>query len=829
MDHLLDLQGKWTPELVRQAKIVKLKKDFLGSAIFVAILSIGLIAFTTVYAGLNILLFSFSLSYVLGWSLLVNDRYQTALWIYFISPFLIILLFGTAISQLRFEGLLFIPLIVDTFNYIDDKRQKILQLIAFSLGAFTCLMFDMRVDQNDISNGFSIASFLLLFTAIGFTAANIQNLLNAPSSYIMKLLNAQNTIKTNQDKFERIFQNTIEGIFIYNVGTQEIINSNPAFYKMIGNNRAESIDILFNDLDLRRLKRMIFAVVESQISRNLDLQIRSNTDEGLKLLDVETTIIPYDLKHNLVAISLHNITDRIAAYRDKAESEALYHSLLETSSAGIIQTDLEGNIKFVSASGASILNLDRKELLDQQVQQVFSRFLSREELLKLPKYWKGLLETGTVRLPHFKIKSERLGQKHLEGTVKYLKNADDENVGFLIVYNDISRLMESQAKLMENGLIFHSLLANSFDGVDVLELGEAQGHLEGRLIMRNRQMINILGDNDKSYLRFNEFKELLGDLEPQMLELRKDEFYQNKKEIIENKELQVVNSFIINGQKRYVHCSYQVLEIVDKVFLIRVYNDITKQKEQEIEILEKNDELKNYIESNISLSNFAAIASHDLKAPLRTINSFAQLINQKESNNLSSAGRDYLKLILDSSSHLKNLIEDILSFSRVDTNNLLLETHDPYRIVCSLLDEVKSDIEQTGTIIELEDFPEQITCDRLKIGQVLSNLIRNGMKFQNPNNTAKIQIGCQETSKYWRFYVTDNGIGIREMDKEKIFKLFGRLHSQDEFDGSGIGLAICSKIVKSHRGSLSVESVYGNGSTFSFTIRKNLKSIPNLV
>ncbi len=824
------LQEVWSPEIVRDAKIVRLKKDFLGSSIFVFSVAFGLYLFAQIHFSIFALLVVFSMAYGTGWSLLKKDYFIQALTIYFVAPLFIVLSLGLFYPELRLEGLLFIPLIIDTFNYVDNYKQKVAHIILFSLAAFICLIFDITSTHIEMTTGFSIISSLLLFLTISFTAANIQNLLNSPSHYIPKILSAEKTIKTDRHKFRNIFENTMQGIFIYDLHSQNIIDSNPAFLRMVSLESVEGADFLafiLQDEDKASLKRVIQKVIETQIANRIDIELK--TAKG-QILQVEGTVIPYDVKNNNVAISLHDITKRISAFKAKAESEALYHSLIETSSSGIIQTDLDGNIKFVSSAGASIFGLNRSELIDTHIYKLFYRVLDKDQRHNISKSYEILQDKGLVKLPHFKINDPIDGVKHLEGSTNFLKNADGEKIGYLMVFNDITMLMESQAKMLENGLIFQSFLNHSFEGVDVTEIMDSRYDApRGRLILRNQRMRDIIGDSTNVFLSFEDQCTLYDIQGETQTALAYKKFQEHTKTIYKNRSLQTTNRFRINDDIKYVNSTYQVIDVADKKFLIRVFRDVTRQRQQDKEIRTKNQELHNYIESNISLTNFAAVASHDLKAPLRTINSFAQLLNRMESQNLSNSGKEYLDLILSSSNHLGRLVEDILNFSKVNTHNLKFRNEEPYKMVNSVLNELESLISTSDSLIIVDDLPESIMCESIKFKQVLSNLIRNAIKFTKPDLKNTIAIGCEDDQNYWRFYVKDNGIGISESNKSSIFKLFGRLHTQEEYEGSGIGLAVCSKIIKAHRGEITVESEVGVGSTFYFTVKKNLTSTALLV
>ena len=245
-----------------------------------------------------------------------------------------------------------------------------------------------------------------------------------------------------------------------------------------------------------------------------------------------------------------------------------------------------------------------------------------------------------------------------------------------------------------------------------------------------------------------------------------------------------------------------------------------KDTEQRLET--KNDEMSKYIESNMQLENFAYIASHDLKAPLNTIISFSQLLQKSLTPQIGIREQEFLRFIISGASHMQNLIEALLSFSRVDTSNLEVSTVDFHTIFSLVKKDLKEEIFTLKPKIILGTLPSQIEGDPVKLRQLCQNLISNALKFTRPSISPRIEIMAQEFPEHWQFSIQDNGIGISPAHQEKIFMIFKRLHTQQEIEGTGIGLALCKKIVEQHQGKIWVESEEGVGSTFFFTLPKKL-------
>ena len=250
---------------------------------------------------------------------------------------------------------------------------------------------------------------------------------------------------------------------------------------------------------------------------------------------------------------------------------------------------------------------------------------------------------------------------------------------------------------------------------------------------------------------------------------------------------------------------------------IETYNIQLQEREKQLN--KRNRELKR---SNQELEQFAYIASHDLQSPLRTINSFSGLLEKSLGDKLTDQESDFLGFITTSIYNMQNLVDDILTFSKVNAKARKIQTFNPNNLLENIQIELDSHLKEKNTKISISDFPEAIHADKIQMKQLFQNLVTNGIKFTKKDTTPKIKISCEEEKGYWKFCVEDNGIGISEEYQHKIFKIFQRLHSTTEYEGTGIGLAICKKIVDQHEGEIWINSEVDKGSKFFFTISKNL-------
>jgi len=220
--------------------------------------------------------------------------------------------------------------------------------------------------------------------------------------------------------------------------------------------------------------------------------------------------------------------------------------------------------------------------------------------------------------------------------------------------------------------------------------------------------------------------------------------------------------------------------------------------------------------SNAELEQFAYVASHDLQEPLRMVASFTQLLGRRYRGKLDQDADEFIGFAVDGANRMQHLINDLLAYSRVGTRGKPLVPTDCNAVFKQARDNLAKAVEETSTVIYQNPLPV-VLGDEVQLLQVFQNLIANAIKFRGPESP-QIQVTADRQGPDWVFAIRDNGIGIAPEHQERIFSIFQRLHQRSEYPGTGIGLAICKKVVERHGGRIWVESLPGKGSTFYFNI-----------
>jgi two-component system CheB/CheR fusion protein len=426
---------------------------------------------------------------------------------------------------------------------------------------------------------------------------------------------------------------------------------------------------------------------------------------------------------------------------------------------------------------------------------------------------------------------------------KFFKVVNGENIG-LIEF----RIKEKSGEYIWLESSLRPILSNTGKVIKVLNTARninlrkyyEQEQKKLSVIAKQTSHAVVITD-ENGYITFaNEgFERMSGFLEEEVLGKKPGHFLHGKetdlntvaimREAIKNKEkfdVEVIN-YDKNGSKYWlkIHCEPTFDSEGNFIGFFALQTEITPQKEYEAQIEKLNMLLKtqNYKleESNKLLEEFAYIASHDLKEPARMVNSFLTLLKTKYNGNLDEDAKKYVYFAMDGAQRMTTLIDELLGYSRLSIIEKGTEKVDTEKILTEAIDLLSGVLTETKGVINFEKLPA-VYASETALKLVFQNLIGNAIKYQEPNVTPIVEIKASETDNSWQFSIKDNGIGIKKEYHNQIFQLFKRLHSREEYAGSGMGLATCKKIINKNGGDIWLESEIGIGSTFYFTIPKKL-------
>ncbi len=376
--------------------------------------------------------------------------------------------------------------------------------------------------------------------------------------------------------------------------------------------------------------------------------------------------------------------------------------------------------------------------------------------------------------------------------------------GGLLVSKLLRRQLESEVALRQSEARYrrlHETMRDAFVQVD----------MSGRIVDSNHAYQEMTGYAEEKLRGM------------QVADLIPSQWHTAEKDIVRTQVIPKGRSEVYENE--YVHAHGNVFPVELRTFLIQddeqqpmgmwsIVRDITHRKQLE---REREETMAALARSNEDLKQFAYVASHDLQEPLRMVASYTQLLADRYSDQLDEKAHKFIAYAVDGASRMQALILDLLAFSRVETRAQPLKPIDAQSAVEAAMVNLQAVIDETGSLVTTDDLP-RIRADESQLVMLFQNLINNGIKFQNGRHPPHIHVSAQPDNGGWCFSVLDNGIGIDAKYKEKVFLIFQRLHTRDEYPGTGIGLALCKRIVNRHGGRIWFESSPGQGTTFFFTI-----------
>ena len=625
--------------------------------------------------------------------------------------------------------------------------------------------------------------------------------------------NVEAALRESEERFRRTFE--LAGSGLAHVGLDgRFIRVNRRLCEMFGYSEAELVGMLVKDLshpedrdavDERR-KKLITGEVET-----LRLEKRYlRKDGGTLWMNVAIAMERDAAGRPLYAVSvLDDITARKHAEEALRESEARYRSTFELAGSGIAHIGLDR--KFIRANRrlCEILGYPEHELVGKTGRQI-----SHPDDLDVINAQRKRLYAGEI--DHVRLEKRYLRKDGSTVWVAFSmvleRDAEGRPAYEIAIFDDITERKRAERALRESEERFRSLTQLSSDWYWEQDetfalrfmsqrMGEKTGLAASAFIGRKRWDQPALNLGDEDWARHRAQLE--------------------RREPFREFEMERANPA---GGTRWVSVTGE--PVYDENGKFRGYrgvgSDVTERKLAEAELRRAHDELAKKAEelerSNAELEQFAYVASHDLQEPLRMVSSYTQLLARRYKDQLPAEAQEFMHFTVDGAARMKQLIEDLLAYSRVGTKGKELVPVSLEAPLKRALTNLRTAIEESGATVSAEALPT-VDADEVQLAQVFQNLIGNALKFRG-KAAPRIHVGAAEQAGEWQISIADNGIGIEPQYFERIFMLFQRLHAMGEYPGTGIGLAICKKVAERHGGRIWVSSTPGAGSTFHFTLPK---------
>jgi PAS domain S-box-containing protein len=510
----------------------------------------------------------------------------------------------------------------------------------------------------------------------------------------------------------------------------------------------------------------------------------------------------------LVTAAIRDISVRRSAENHLAQMEGRYRGLLEAAPDAMVVVNQGGEIVLLNVQAEKQFGYSRDELVGQKVKNIipegFAERLIADGTRSAAEALAQQIGTGIELIARRKNRSEF----PIEIMLSPLESAEGTLVTAAIRDISVRRAAEKHLAQMEGR--YRGLLEAAPDAMVVVNQG-------GEIVL-----LNVQAEKQFGYSR----DELVGQKVKNIIpEGFAERLVADALRSVEDALAQQIGTGIELIARRKNRSEFPIeimlspLESAEGILVTAAVRDITARKRAEANLLNKVEELNR---SNEELGQFAYIASHDLQEPLRMVASYTQLLARRYKGKLDSDADEFIAFAVDGASRMQRLIQDLLTYSRVGTKGKDLLDISSEQALQQALINLRGTIEEKGALVTHDPLPS-VFADEMQLIQLFQNLIGNAIKYQRPGIPKVHVTASRNGGKKWTFSVKDNGLGIDPQYFEKIFGMFQRLHKREEFAGTGIGLAICKKIVERHGGSISVESQPGQGSTFHFALAESEK------
>jgi PAS domain S-box-containing protein len=612
----------------------------------------------------------------------------------------------------------------------------------------------------------------------------------------------EDALRRSEERYRSLMELSPEASFV--IRNNSIVLLNSAARKLLEINSTEeilgkSLFELFHTGSHAGVKARIDKLMKGgSVPMTMEQIVRTNgTVRDVEVVAQGIT----DFEGPAIQVIMNDITKRKLAEKELFDTKNYLQNLIDYANAPIIVWDRENKIRLFNHAFEHLTGYDTSEVEGKKLELLFPKDTLKESMTKIKQ---ALTENWiTIEIPILTKKKDI--RTVLWNSAKIYDN-NRKTISTIAQGNDITERIKAEQAFKESRKKLEIALENGNIGTWEWEIGK------DKLTFDERMAKMFGGKSDIMEFTYDAFEKSIHEED---LPHVRNAFVQALKE-----DIPFDTIFRIKNKKNEVnYISTKALVEKDKngnpVKFSGVCFDITEMKKgAEKTLFLLNEEL---LRSNKELEQFVYVASHDLQEPLRMVSSFTQLLSQRYKDKLDQDAQDFIRYAVEGAIRMQGLINDLLDYSRIQTRGKKFTVVDMHEIQGYVVNNLMLKIQKDAALVTNDELPK-VVADEGQMVQLLQNLIENALKFCK--TSPRIHISCREEKEYHLFSVKDNGIGIDSQYYNRIFQIFQRLHPKDQYGGTGIGLAICKRIIDRHGGKIWVESKPGKGSVFYFTILK---------
>ncbi len=622
----------------------------------------------------------------------------------------------------------------------------------------------------------------------------------------------ESTLRESEEKKRLLFDSIQDGIMIVGMDAR-VIEANDVTVQQLGYSREELIGL--NSLEFvpeKERDRFVQHAIEFLGRKPGEdyiayMPVTLLTKDGREIEVEHSEALMRDSEGKpigIIGIS-RDVTERKRMERELLQSAEKIHLMFDSMADGLTIAGLDGTILETNDAAVKIHGYDSKdELIGKSGMELIAevdRKVSYENAVKA-------IKSGEIqRKMEYRLLRKDGTEFDGEYTLAPMHGVSGDIEGFVAIVRDITEQKCAADALRESEEKLRTMFDSARDGIVVADLlGNVTEVNNATLNITGYSREDLIGKSALQFVAAEDQQKIVDDMASTL---------GSKKAILETLLLRCVrkDGSVFDGEMACDTISDKDGNIAGFIAIMR---DVTERKQMEKKVQRLVEELKR---SNMELEQFAYVASHDLQEPLRMVSSYVQLLARRYKGKLADDADEFIEYAVDGSTRMMGMIQALLIYSRVGTKGKPPEPTECEVVLAQTLKNLQTALAEKGAEVTHDPLPT-IMADGIQMVQLFQNLIGNGIKFQAEGVKPHVHVSVEDKGEEWQFSFKDNGIGIEPQYKDRIFVIFQRLHGKQEYKGTGIGLAVCKRIVERHGGRIWVESELGKGATFLFTIPK---------